>query len=215
MAPLATAKVEELWRDFSTPLKAFLRARTRSDADADDLLQEVFTRIHRNIGSLHDASKLQGWVYRIARNAVVDYYRSRRPEEPINDEFDAEDPSGREAVDLTPTLKRFIAALPVAYREPLVRYEFQGESLQVVADSLGLTLTAVKSRVRRARHMLREMLDRCCAFEFDRLGRVISATPKSECGCDSCADRGPAERAGRGSSARTVVENPLQRWTTK
>jgi RNA polymerase sigma-70 factor, ECF subfamily len=64
-----------------------------------------------------------------------------------------------------------------------VRHEFQGEPLQEVALALGLSLTATKSRVRRARLMLREMLDQCCRFEFDRRGRVIEATPRGECEC--------------------------------
>ncbi len=56
-----------------------------------------------------------------------------------------------------------------------------------VAAGLGISLTAAKSRVQRARHLLRGMLDRCCRFEFDRRGRVVSATPrKAEAGCRSC-----------------------------
>jgi RNA polymerase sigma-70 factor (ECF subfamily) len=180
----ASFSVERLWAEFSSPLKRFLRARVRSDADADDLLQEVFSRIHSSLTSLHDSSKLQGWVYRIARNAVIDYYRSRPQEQPMSSEWEAEDPSGTDAIDLTPSLRGFVATLPRPYREPLIRHEFQGESLKRVADALGLSLTATKSRVQRARHRLRDMLDQCCHFEFDRRGKVISATPRSDCRCD-------------------------------
>jgi len=186
MSNLTSASIEQLWSTFSAPLRGFLRARTRSAADADDLLQEVFSRIHTSITTLHDPSKLQGWVYRIARNALIDYYRTRPNDEPFAPSVDLEDPSGTNAVDLTPTLKRFIAALPEAYREPLVRHEFQGESMQDVASALALSLTATKSRVQRARHMLREMLERCCVFEFDRRGKVISAIPKVKGACHSC-----------------------------
>lgn len=82
-----------------------------------------------------------------------------------------------DAVDLSGSLRKFIAALPPAYREPLVRHEFQGESLQEVATALDLSLTAAKSRVRRARLMLREMLDQCCRFEFDQRGKVRGNSP--------------------------------------
>jgi len=132
---------------------------------------------------------MQGWVYRIARNTVIDHYRTRREHLPIDFELESDDPSGETEVDLRPSLRRFIAELPPAYREPLIRHEFQGESLKEVATALGLTLTAAKSRVRRARLMLQEMLDRCCRFEFDRRGRVISATPRSACSCrNECAE---------------------------
>jgi len=184
-SPLAPAvdHTERLWREFAAPLRSFLRARTRSEADADDLLQEVFVRIQKRLRTLHDTSKIQGWVYRIARNAVIDHYRARREHVPIDFEVEAEDPVGEAAVDLRPGLRRFIAELPASYREPLLRHEFQGESLDEVAVALGLSLTATKSRVRRARIMLRAMLDRCCRFEFDRRGRVIAATPRSACPC--------------------------------
>ncbi len=172
-----------LWREFSAPLRRFLRSRTHTDADTDDLLQEIFVRIHRRLPDLREPAKLQGWVYRIARNAVIDHYRTRREHLPLDFELEPDDPAGRDKVDLSPALRRFIAALPPAYREPLVRHEFQGEPLQEVADTLGLTLTATKSRVRRARLLLRGMLDRCCRFEFDRRGRVIEAIPREPCDC--------------------------------
>lgn len=189
--------VETLWREFSAPLRRFLRARTRTPEDAEDLLQEVFLRIHRQLPSLRDTSKLQGWIYRIARNAIVDRHRRTQETAPLPEELPADDPSGQSAIDLTPSLRRFIARLPVAYREPLVRHEFQGEPLHDIAADLGLTLTATKSRVRRARLMLREMLDRCCRFEFDRRGRVIEATARRSSDCD-CRRSKPTGRVACG-----------------
>ena len=179
----AADKTELLWREFAAPLRTFLRASTRSGADADDLLQEIFIRIQKRLPTLHDTSKIQGWVYRIARNAVIDYYRTRREHLPIDFELEDDDPAGEDVVDLRPSLRRFIAELPANYREPLIRHEFQGEPLEEVATALGLSLTATKSRVRRARLMLRALLDRCCRFEFDRRGRVIAATARGVCAC--------------------------------
>jgi len=172
------------WQEFSAPLRKFLRARTNTKADAEDLLQEVFVRIQQRLPDLREPVKLQGWVYRIARNAVIDHYRTRRQHLPLDFDLEAGDPEGRDAVDLSGSLRKFIAALPPAYREPLVRHEYQGESLQDVATALGLSLTATKSRVRRARLRLREMLDQCCRFEFDRRGKVIEAIPRKPCDCE-------------------------------
>jgi RNA polymerase sigma-70 factor (ECF subfamily) len=172
-----------LWTEFSKPLWKFLRARTPTDADADDLLQDVFVRIQKRLPALRDPAKLQGWVYRIARNAVIDHYRMRREHGPLVFELESDDLTGRDLVDLTPALRVFIKALPAGYREPLVRSAFHGETLQDLARSLGLSLTATKSRVRRARLMLRDMLDQCCRFEFDRRGRVIEAIPRFPCEC--------------------------------
>lgn len=177
------AAADTLWREFSKPLRRFLRRRARSEADADDLLQEVFIRIQRHLPDLREPAKLHGWIYRIARNVVIDHYRTRRESVPLADEAEPADPGGRDAVDLTAALRRFLDALPPHYREPLVRHEFQGESIAEVAATLGLSVAAAKTRVRRARLLLREMLDRCCRFEFDRRGHVIEATPRTPCDC--------------------------------
>lgn len=187
--PVCAENAECLWREFAAPLRGFLRARTKTAADAEDLLQEVFVRIQKRLPTLHDTSKIQGWVYRIARNVVIDHYRSRREHVPVDFELEGEAPDGEDAVDLRPSLRRFIADLPAAYREPLIRHEFQGQSLQEVAADLRLTLTATKTRVQRARAMLRLMLDRCCQFEFDRRGRVIAATPRRTVGGASRSPR--------------------------
>ncbi len=184
-----THDTEQLWRAFAAPLRNFLRARTRTDADADDLLQEVFMRIQKRLPTLHDTSKIQGWVYRIARNAVIDHYRGRREHLPLDNELESDDPTGETLVDLKPTLRRFIVELPPLYREPLIRHEYQGQSIEEIAAELGLSVTATKSRVRRARLLLRQMLDRCCRFEFDRLGRVIDATPRTACSCEPPPER--------------------------
>jgi len=174
---------EDLWKELSNPLRKFLRARTGTDADADDLLQEVFVRVHKQLPSLRTPERLQSWVYQIARNAVIDHYRTRRKSTDQTTHLLSDDPPTKVPVDLTPTLRRFVANLPQAYREPIELHEFRGMPLDDVAIRLGLSLTATKSRVRRGRLMLRKMLDQCCKFEFDRRGRVIEATPREPCAC--------------------------------
>jgi len=176
--------IEFLWRDFADPLRAFLRHRVSSPQDAEDLLQAVFLKIHRQLPTLRDTSKIQGWAYRIARNVVIDHYRTRRENAALTPEMALRIEKAFGVVDLTPALTRFIAQLPPLYREALVRHEYQGEEIKTVAAALGISPTAAKSRVRRARLLLREMLERCCQFEFDQRGHVIEATPREACGCD-------------------------------
>ena len=86
---------EFLWREFAAPLRAFLRQRVSSPQDAEDLLQAVFLKIHQQLPTLRDTSKIQGWAYRIARNVVIDHYRTRRENTPLTPGMEAADPSGR------------------------------------------------------------------------------------------------------------------------
>ena len=69
---------ELIWKAFSERLRKFIRVRVADEADAEDLLQEVFIRIHTRIDTLKDDTRLTAWVYQIARNLIIDYYRSRR-----------------------------------------------------------------------------------------------------------------------------------------
>ena len=77
----------------------------------------------------------------------------------------------REAVMIS--TRRFLEELPESYREPVRLAELEGLPLAKIALRMNLSLTAVKSRVRRGRAMLKKRLQDCCQFEFDTLGKVI------------------------------------------
>ena len=66
---------EAIWTHLSADLRRFIRRRVPDDHAADDLLQETFVRVHRNIGTLQEADRLAAWVYRIARNVIHDHHR--------------------------------------------------------------------------------------------------------------------------------------------
>jgi len=171
----ADLRLETIWDQYSAQLLAFIRSRVADECEAEDLLQEVFLRIHLNLCCLQDLSKLESWVYQITRNAIIDYYRSRRDTFelretlPAESDFDEEDAES----ELAPSLKELINELPAAYREALILTEYQGLSQKELAQRVGISLPGAKSRVQRARQMIRDMLLNCCHFELDRRGRII------------------------------------------
>ncbi|MEI6531184.1 MAG: sigma factor, partial [bacterium] len=71
-----TLRLEEVWEGFHRKLTAFLRLRVRDPETAQDLLQEVFIRVHANLGCLRNPEKMESWLYQITRNILIDYYRS-------------------------------------------------------------------------------------------------------------------------------------------
>ena len=68
--------IEILWNQFSSGLKSFIFSRVKNDADTDDILQNVYLKIHDNIHSLKDKSKIKPWIYQITRNLIIDYFRA-------------------------------------------------------------------------------------------------------------------------------------------
>lgn len=178
--------ITEIYETFRNPLKSFIRKRISDSAAVEDLVHDVFLRIHSRIDTLQSEEKLTSWVYTIARNAVTDYYRKRKETIPEIPQDLAENTS--EKLDdvterLVPVVRRMIDQLPQKYREPLWMADFENIPYLEIAKTLSLSLSGVKSRVQRARKMLKDLLLQCCHFEFDRYGTVFDYYPRK---CDRC-----------------------------
>lgn len=156
-------------------LRAFLRRRVRDDATADDLTQETLLKVYRSRATLRDGTRLEAWVYRVARTTLIDYYRRQKPTEELATEVAAENSDEVAAMRaaIAAATRRFLEELPEIYREPVRLAELEGLPLAKIALRMDLSLTAVKSRVRRGRELLKTRLQACCRIEFDRLGQVI------------------------------------------
>src|SRR5690606_3499807 len=76
MAGAMAAASELPWEELHRSLRAFIGRRVRNPSDVDDLVQRVLLQIVKGLGSLRDAERLHAWVYRTARNVIVDYYRA-------------------------------------------------------------------------------------------------------------------------------------------
>jgi RNA polymerase sigma-70 factor (ECF subfamily) len=163
-----------LWEQYNQRLGAFIRSRVGDD-DADDILQEVFIRVHRHLCCQPDWEKPESWFYQIARNLIIDHYRKRREMAEVPENLPAEPdlPEDDPQATLTLSLTSLVNELPEPYRQALLATEYQELSQKELAESLGISLSGAKSRVQRAREKLRDMLLNCCHFEFDRRGRVV------------------------------------------
>ena len=182
-------QTQQVWEDFSAALRAFIRRRVNDAHIADDLLQEVFVRIHNKIDTVTDEDRLSAWLFNIARNVITDHYR-RRSEANLDDSGLQ---VGRESLDVNLNdqvgkwLVQRIAQLPDAYREAVTLSEMNGMRQAEIAEQIGLSVSGAKSRVQRGRQLLKDLLLQCCHFEFDRRGNVIDYQVNSHCSgcCDS------------------------------
>ncbi|RME86050.1 MAG: RNA polymerase sigma factor SigZ [Caldilineae bacterium] len=178
-----TLSTEQIWERCHEEIYAFILRRVKDPVDADDILQETFLKIHRHLSALRDDERLAAWIYQIARNAIADHYRRRRPLEKLPDDVadrlstQAEPPSNGVEEVVVSWLKPMVMTLPPRYREALLLSEFEGLSQKEVAARLGLSYSGAKSRVQRGRALLKEKLLACCAFEFDRRGGIIGYEP--------------------------------------
>ncbi len=201
----ATARTEretsEIWNAFNGKLRGFLYRSLGNPADVDDVLQDVFVKVHRHAAELGSEAHLTGWVFTVARNAVVDFQRRRRDTSPAPDAEPAAEPAAEAEPDLSTHaeiaggLRGLLAELPEKYARAVALVDLEGKPFQEAARALGLSVSGAKSRVQRGRAMVRDALMRCCHFVLDRYGTILDAE-RACCCCGEVPARGRPAAAG-------------------
>lgn len=184
------------WQELHGNLRAFIGRRVRNQADVDDLVQRVLLQIVKGLGSLRDAERLHAWVYRTARNVIVDHYRSSTARREASG--DAEDLAAADAPDvssddesialhelatcLTPMLRQ----LQPTYREAVTLTDLEGITQAEAAERVGVSLSGMKSRVQRGRRQLKAVLEACCRVDLDHRGSIVGYEPREPDSCTRC-----------------------------
>ncbi len=161
---------DELVRRYQAQIVNLARAMTASDADVDDMAQEVFVRIWRSLAKFRGESTFKTWIYGIALN-VIRTHRSRRsrlqsllwsaPAESEQDPLErAVDPdeSVEQQIMMRDAIDRALATLPGELREAVVLRDVQGLEYREIAEALNVPMGTVESRIFRARQRLRPLL---------------------------------------------------------
>ncbi len=185
---MTTAAFHNIYERFGNRIRRFVAHKIADPSYVDDLVQEIFIKVHNHIDELQDEEKLDAWIFRIARNRVTDYYRTTKTHQPIDASEPAAPPRDFSDYELVfdNDIREWIDQLPDKYRQVLYKTELENRKYAEVAKELGLSVPAVKSRVLRGREKIKQMLLECCHFEFDRLGGIADCTPKKLCpDCDS------------------------------
>lgn len=185
--------IEQIWEEFHSGLRGFISRRVSNPSHVDDLLQDVFVKIHSKMDSLKEDVKIRSWVYQITRNTIIDYYRKKKIRMEDMEAIPLEDTDftyameelidGGPAQEVVDGLKGMIDDLPEKYSQALYLVEFEGLSQIELANRLGISVSGAKSRVQRGRQLLRDSLMKCCHFEFDRFGTIIDFHPICCCCC--------------------------------
>ena len=159
-----TLHSQDIWDQFSTELRRFVKSRLHDEDIVNDIIQEIFLKIHTNIDTLKDKSKIRGWVYQISRNAIIDYFRAEKKARAIIDNLKIDEENKNYFLDtsideiLKFCMDYFVGLLPDIYKQAIIFTEIEGNTQTVLAEKEGISVSAAKSRVQRAREMIRKML---------------------------------------------------------
>jgi RNA polymerase sigma-70 factor (ECF subfamily) len=195
VATQGRSAMDDRWTETLDRIQAFVAARVDDRELAADITQDVIVRSIAS-GALDRVDNPAAWLYRSARNAVIDHYRTRRNHASLDglDAWPEEDVDAQpnDAIrELSRCLQPMLDQLSPAGRDALVRVDVDGQTQLRAARELGLSVSGMKSRVQRARRDLKDLLEQCCAVEVDRRGGVTDYHPiAGACGCNASTPEG-------------------------
>lgn len=135
-----------------------------SPDDADDIAQEVFITIYKNLKNFRFQSQFSTWLYRITVNKCRDHLRKKKIRKmflPLNDEAGKKsfESYSVEDTDISRLVRKAISKLPYKLKTPLLLKDIEGMSYQEIAESMNCEIGTVKSRIFRAREGLKKLLE--------------------------------------------------------
>lgn len=167
------------WRETHGELLAWLRHRLAGDADADDLLQEIFIKALQQGNHFCSLDNPRAWLFQVARHALIDRYRGQRIAVDLPEDLPANEPEHPQPIDiLCHCLPRVLTELSSKDRLAIELCDIQGQPQLELAKQLGLSLPGAKSRLQRARQRLKAQLESACQVRYDEDGQVAGFTPR-------------------------------------
>lgn len=167
-----------LWDLFNTELKRFICQKIGHEDHCQDILQDLYLKIFINQGKIEKAQNIRAYIFQMAHNALTDHHRRAAKKNSLYiTAISEQEPATEEPLreyGLTGCLRSMIASLPAIYSQALMLTELDGLTQKQFAEKMGLSLSGAKSRVQRAREKLKEEILKCCRYEFDKYGNIIS-----------------------------------------
>jgi len=152
--------------------------------EAEDILQEVGIRLQKNAIKIKDITNVRAWLFRVAHNLIVDYYRAANMYSVTEDLNDIsiqvtteEDNYNKEAAKC---LLNLVQYLPETYRDAVIESDYNGNKQNTLGEKWGLSNSGSKARVQRGRRKLKAMILNCCEVKYDSSGNIIEFYRKDD-----------------------------------
>jgi RNA polymerase sigma-70 factor (ECF subfamily) len=171
-------ETEAIWNKLSSELYFFILKRVKNKNIADEVLQNSFLKIHRNLQTLQNPEKVKAWVFQITRNEISNFFKDETKMIPG---LNSESVTTSEKYEEICCFDRFIQNLPQEYNEVMEVVYIQGKKQHEAAELIGISLANVKARIRRAKAILKKNFNECCKFDLNKDGKLIG-----ESNCTSC-----------------------------
>lgn len=168
-------EINTIWIDLNEELYKFILGKIKDEQTSKDIHQEVFLKIQTKIHQLKHTSKLTSWVYQITRNTIIDYLRKVNHKNiSITDlEIPETEAHNFDYSNLTNCINQKIERLSSLHKEAIVLTSFKDYSQKDLAKHLKISYSGMKSRVQKAREILKKNILDCPNVESDSLGKLL------------------------------------------
>lgn len=175
----------DVFNTYQKPIYNYVLRMVRDNDLAEELTQEIFIKTYKNLQSFRGESKLSTWIYGIASNSCLDYFRTSeykkgRNTELLNEDILNEEPGGDDILkilsleedliksEMVQCIRDYVDSLPGEFRTVLILHDLQGFKNREITKITGSTLETVKIRLHRARKKLQSILASNCDFYRDK-----------------------------------------------
>lgn len=175
--------LNQIINDFYNHLKKYLTRKIKNNELAEDIVQEVMLKVVCAHQKNLQIKNLKAWLYQIARNTLIDYYRKNAKIIQENDDHLKDSLYYLQEESFSPIdyLIPMIKFLPEKYGIPLMMSDIDNISQLDIAKKLNLSLSATKMRIQRARKMLYNLFIECCDIEYTKRGDFSHCEIKENC----------------------------------
>jgi len=171
----------DIYYDYYERVKKFIFALVKDEWVADDLIQETFIKVQKNLNQLKDESKLSSWIFKIAYNLCQDHFRKTsqtwKREQALSQKKELlSEPLFQKEFEqhlMGACVQDKIRLLPEPYQTVLVLFDLMEFSHQEIAEIIDISVENVKVRLHRARKKLRTILEEECTFEVDERNVLV------------------------------------------
>ncbi|MCM8569354.1 sigma-70 family RNA polymerase sigma factor [Gramella jeungdoensis] len=172
--------ISEQWLEYKDALNNYILKIVKDPDTANSLSHEVLMKVYSSCCSGREIRNIRSWLFQIAYNTCMDYFKKENKNTDLQTEIkeSEEEPVYQEAGEFVEPL---LGLIPSKYSEPLKLADIRGLKQQEVAEKLDLSLTATKSRIQRARQMLKEKIMECVHIEVDGQGNLMAFNIKGTC----------------------------------
>ncbi len=164
--------ITQAWKNHETELRAYMHRKLQDPMLAEDLLQDTFVKALAKGVGFCDIEQPRAWLFRVAHNNMVDYLRRHPDLVELSDDLPAPSKELPVVETLSSCLPKALSSLDEVDEKAITACDLNGMTQVEYADVNDLSLTAAKSRIRRARKRLKQALKTACGVRYDEEGNI-------------------------------------------